>query len=227
MRFRDFRAMVERLAAEVPEQYWEGIVDIDVSRKTVPHPVMRGVYTLGECIPLDWGVDPVPSKVVLYYGSFAALAHERPDFDWRQEAWETLTHELKHHLEWRAKSAFLERYDRAVEENFRRLEGRPFDPEFYLDGEELAPGVYRVGDDIFWDFQGSEPPKELTIVWHGRSHRVRVPPRKLPIYLFLDGLEPQPAGEAIVVLRRSASIAGLWRRSSSPEMVTVRAEPIE
>lgn len=227
MRFGDFRALVERLAEEVPEEYLEGIVDIEVSRKTVPHPVMAGVYTLGECIPLELGADPVPSKVVLYYGSFAALARERPDFDWREEAWETLTHELKHHLEWRANSASLERYDRAVEENFRRLEGEPFDPEFYLGGEEVAPGVYRVEEDIFWDFERSQPPEEVTIHWHGRRYRVRVPGGRLPVYLSLEGLEPPPAGEAIVVLRRPASILDLWRRTPGPEKLTARAEPLE
>ncbi|GBD31274.1 MAG: hypothetical protein KatS3mg081_0976 [Gemmatimonadales bacterium] len=219
--------MVERLASQVPEEYLEGIVDIEVSRKAVPHPVIAGVYTLGECIPLDLGADPVPSKVVLYYGSFAALARERPDFDWREEAWETLTHELKHHLEWRANSDFLERYDRAVEENFRRLEGQPFDPEFYLGGERIAPGVYRVEEDIFWDCEHSKLPAEVAIQWHGRRYRVRVPEGRLPIYLCLEGLEPPPAGDAIVVLRRPASIASLWRRSSGPERFTGRAEPIE
>jgi hypothetical protein len=219
--------MVERLVEEVPREYLEGIVDIEVSRKTVPHPLVAGVYTLGECVPLYLGADPTPSKVVLYYGSFAALARERPDFDWRGEAWETLTHELKHHLEWRANSAFLERYDQVVEENFRRLEGRPFDPEFYLGGEPIAPGVYRVEEDVFWDFRHSKLPQEVRIQWHGRRYRVRVPGGKFPVYLSVEGLEPPPVGDAIVVLRRPASIADLWRRPSRPEWRTVRAEPID
>jgi hypothetical protein len=37
--------------------------------------------------------------VAIYYGSFAAIAAEDPDFDWEEEAWETLTHELRHHVE--------------------------------------------------------------------------------------------------------------------------------
>src|SRR5712692_2728789 len=61
-----------------------------------------------------------------------------PDFDWREEAWETLTHELRHHVEWRARAPGLEAYDRAVEANFARQEGERFDPALYLDGDSPA-----------------------------------------------------------------------------------------
>ena len=60
------------------------------------------------------------SRVVLYHGSFAALARIGPGFDWREETWETLSHELRHHLEWRANVAVLEAYDWAAEQNFCR-----------------------------------------------------------------------------------------------------------
>src|SRR2546421_10404138 len=80
-----------------------GVVAVDVSAKVLPHPVHGDVYTLGECVPLEWsgsGAD-LHSRVLLYYGSFASLAR-LGDFDWREEAWETLTHELRDHPEWRA-----------------------------------------------------------------------------------------------------------------------------
>src|SRR5439155_538461 len=82
---------------------------------------------------------------VLYHGSFAALAR-LGDFDWRTEAWETLAHELRHHLEWRAHVSRLEAYDWAAEENFRRHEGQPFDPLFYRSGESVEDGVWKVAD---------------------------------------------------------------------------------
>src|SRR2546429_7346814 len=47
------------------------------------------VYTLGECVPLEWsgsGVD-LHSRIILYHGSFASLAR-LGDFDWREETWE-------------------------------------------------------------------------------------------------------------------------------------------
>src|SRR2546426_8548164 len=95
--------MVDRLAREVPPEFRDGIIAIDVSAKAFPHPVRGDVYTLGECVPLEWsgsGAD-LHSRIILYYGSFASLAR-LGDLDWREQAWETLTHELRHHLEWRA-----------------------------------------------------------------------------------------------------------------------------
>lgn len=227
MRFRDFRALVERLAAEVPPEYLKGVVDIEVSRRTVPHPVLRGIYTLGEWVPLELGEGPAPCKVVLYYGSFSALAREDPDFDWRQEAWETLTHELRHHLEAGAGSDRLERYDWAADENFLRAEGENFDPWFYLWGEQVAPGVFRVEEDFFWDRKCSQIPEAVTLQWQGRSYRVPVPQGPLPAYLVLRGLEPPPPGDAIVVLRRPASLADLWRRPARPRIQRVKAERLE
>src|SRR5207247_2074786 len=76
MHLDDFRAMIDRLARDVPAEFSDGIVAIEVSPKALPHPRRGDVYTLGECIPLEWsgsGAD-LQSRVVLYHGSFAALA---------------------------------------------------------------------------------------------------------------------------------------------------------
>lgn len=200
MRLSDFRALVARLQAEVPREYVDGIVDVDVSAKTVPHPVRADIYTLGECIPLEWsgsGAD-LQSRVVLYHGSFQALARlsEPGQFDWREEAWETLTHELRHHLEWRASHKALEDYDWAAEQNFARHEGEEFDPVFYRSGESVADGVWKVEDDVFVE---GEPPE---FVWHGR--RYRVPPMTddgRVRFLVLEGLDEPPPGDAVLVVR--------------------------
>ena len=141
MRLADFRSLIERMTAEVPPQYLGVVVSVEVSPRTVPHPVYPTVYTLGECIPVDVAQDPTPSRVVLYYGSFRALAGERGDFDWRAEAWETLTHELRHHLEQQARVGELDAFDWAAEQNVRRQEGASFDPSFYLSGERVAEGL--------------------------------------------------------------------------------------
>lgn len=226
MQFQDFRALVERLSREVPSEYLEGIVDIEASPKTVPHPLLGGVYTLGECIPLETGADLPPSRVVLYHGSFQALARDRQDFDWRKEAWETLTHELRHHLEWRANTKGLEQYDWAAEQNFRRLEGEPFDVSFYLAGERLADGVFQVEDDVFWDRSVRRAPEAVEIEWHGRRYRVKVPAGDLPMYLVLQGLHPPPAGEAVVAVRRKPRFSDLWRRLPRATVHSVNAEPV-
>ncbi|MBK7714720.1 MAG: metallopeptidase family protein [Gemmatimonadetes bacterium] len=154
MRFADFEALIRRLAAEVPAEFLEGVAGIEVLPKALPHPERAEIYTLGECIPLpvEGGRDSeVESRVVLYHGSFQALARLQPEFDWRAEAWETLTHELRHHLEWRARVPDLEAFDWAAEQNFARMDGAPFDPDFPLSAERAGEGVFRLDDDFFLD----------------------------------------------------------------------------
>ena len=116
--------MVRRLSDEVPAHFFEGIAEVVVSPRAVPHPVRAEIYTLGECIPFtdEAGAQGLQSRIVLYYGSFAALAALEPGYNWREEAWETLTHELRHHLEWRARAPHRGRRgaDRAARPAARR-----------------------------------------------------------------------------------------------------------
>jgi len=227
VRLDDFRSLIERLLKEVPSSYLDGVVAVEVSPKTVPHPVRADIYTLGECVPLEWsgsGAD-LQSNVILYHGSFAALARLAPGFDWRQEAWETLAHELRHHLEWRANVAALEAYDWAAEHNFARQEGEAFDPVFYRSGEEVAPGVYKVEDDVF--VEGEVEKKEgVTFVWHGGRYRVALPRDvKRPVFVSADGLAEPPPGEVVVVVPRKPSLWDVWRATPTPSVVRATAEP--
>lgn len=224
MRRRDFEAMVRRMAAEMPPEFTEGVVEIAVTGKTIPHPVREGVYTLGECIPHEFGApgegdSGIRSSVELHYGSFAALAREHPDFDWREEAFETLAHEVRHHLEWRARVPELERLDDAAEANYARHDGEPFPPQFYRDGERVADGVFTVEDDVFvevvldrraWAAAAGRP---LDFKWHGRSFEVPLP-AELPDILFVtaEALDPAPPGEVVVVLRRKPEARDAVRR---------------
>jgi len=195
----------------VPAEFRDGIVTIEASPKTVPHPIHADIYTLGECIPLEWsgsGAD-LQSRVVLYHGSFQALAG-LGEFDWRAEAWETLTHELRHHLEWRANVAALEAYDWAAEQNFARHEGEDFDPVFYRSGERVAEGVWKVDDDVFIEASPDD------FVWHGKRYRVdgKVVP---PTFLTLDRLDDPPPGEAVLVVPRKATLVNFWRHVAPTE----------
>lgn len=215
MKFDEFRSMVVRLAREVPQEFRDGVVAIEVSPKTLPDPVHADVYTLGECVPLEWsgsGAD-LRSQIILYYGSFASLAR-LGEFRWREEAWETLTHELRHHLEWRANVDALAAYDWAAGENFKRHEGKPFDPSFYRSGEAIAPGVWKLDDDVFLQQEWSVGSDEhLDVRWHGRQYRVSVS-REIsgPLFLTLDGLADPPPGDAVLVLERPARLLDLVRR---------------
>ncbi len=225
MRRRDFETMVRAMTRELPEGFLSGIDGITVTPKTVPHPVRAEVYTLGECVPHDFagdeGVAQIRSEVLLHYGSFAALAALDPAFDWRREAWDTLTHEVRHHLEWRARAPDLERLDDAAEANYARHEGtgEPFEPLFFQDGEPVAEGVTRVEDDVFIDLplgaraHAARAGGEQAFTWHGRRWRVTLPDI-LPDVLFLsvEGVTPEPAGELVLVLRRKPGARDVVRR---------------
>ena len=209
--------MVRRLADEVPPEFLQGVADIAVSPRTVPHPVREEIYTLGECIPLpavDHAAEGIQTRVVLYYGSFLALSRTAPGFEWRSEAWETLTHELRHHLEWRAHAPALEAYDRAAEQNFARQDGEAFDPLFHLDGEPAGPEGYRVDDDVFLDRLVDSVPPDVRVLWRGRVYRVAVPgDLTLPAFLTLEGVAEPPEGELVLVLRRRPGLRDLLRRT--------------
>ena len=228
MRLRDFEAMVRRLSDEVPAHFFEGVAEVIVSPRAVPHPVRAEIYTLGECIPFadEAGGAGIQSRIVLYHGSFAALAALEPGYRWREEAWETLTHELRHHLEWRAQAPDLEAFDLAAEHNFARQDGEPFDPGYHLDGEKAAEGVYRIDDDYFLDRVVKRVPADLEVTWHGRRYRVVPPPgATLPAFLTLDGVAEAPPGELVLVLRRRAGLRDLLR-PRPPFVSTVAVAPV-
>lgn len=227
MRLGDFEAMVRRLCEKVPPDFLEGVSEIVVSPRTVPHPERAEVFTLGECVPLPVqvgsGVEGVQSRIVLYHGSFAALAQQQSGFDWRQEAWETLGHELRHHLEWRARAPDLEDFDCAVEHNFARHDGEPFDPTFFLSGEVEPNGNYRVEDDVFIDCIVRSLPDTVSFEWDGRQYHAVVPPdAELPCFLLVDGLSNPPDGDLVLVLRRKPGVRDLFTPSAVYH-ATVRA----
>ncbi len=209
------------MVREVPTEYHDGIAEVVVSPRTVVHPERADVFTLGECVPFNVdGGDPAASqsRVVLYHGSFSALATLDPDFDWDTEAWDTLVHELRHHVEWRADDHALEAFDRAVDANHARHAGEPWDPLFFLDGEEVSPGVFMVDGDCFVDRMVRDIPAELDFLWRGAAYRVAMPPdTTLPAYLSVQGIEDAPPGELVLVIRRKARILDLFRTSSPYE----------
>lgn len=229
MDLASFEAMVRRMSSEIPTQYFDGITEVVVSPRALPHPVRGGIFTLGECIPLpleDGDAESVQSRVVLYHGSFRALAELDPDFDWHHEAWETLTHELRHHVEWRARRGDLEALDRAAEQNFARQDGELFDPTFHLDGEVVESGVYHVEGDWFLDQVVGRVPDRLEFVWHGQEYTAPLPAGlHLPAFVSIEGVTSPPPGELVVVLRRRPR----WRdllRGGEPWQGVVAVGPV-
>jgi hypothetical protein len=218
VRLADFEAMVRRLCSEVPGHFFEGIAEVVVSPRTMPHPDRDEIFTLGECDPLPVevgsGVEGIQSRIVLYHGSFAALARLQEGFDWRREAWETLTHELRHHLEWRARAPDLENLDSAVEHNYARHEGEPFDPTFFLSGELELGGNYRVEDDVFIDQIVRSVPASVSFAWRGRRYMAATPEgAELPCFLTVEGVAEPPEGDLVLVLRRKPGIRDLFGKT--------------
>lgn len=104
MTFEEFRELVTQMVDDIPEEFLRGLSGVHVLPQARPEPDYEDVYRLGEY--LDPGArdflgagEGLGRHVALYYGSFAAIAETDPDFDWEDEAWETLTHELRHHVE--------------------------------------------------------------------------------------------------------------------------------
>jgi hypothetical protein len=230
MRLADFEAMVAGMAGDVPREFLDGVAEIAVSPRALPHPERPGIFTLGECIPLPagqpGGAADVQSRIVLYHGSFLALARVTPGFEWREEAFETLTHELRHHLEWRAGTPELEQLDWATEQNYARHDGDRFDPVFYLSGAPVGDDAWRVEDDVFLDRVVKALPSAVRLRWAGRAYQLSVPAgARMPAFLVLEGLADPPPGEVVLVLRRKPGLLSLIRPVAAYHTVVRAVEP--
>jgi len=182
--FDAFEQTAEEAYGQIPDEYKTGIDGLRVVRDALPHPTSPDVYTLGECVteayPSDWeGPETTRSIVVLYHGSFRELAKLDPEMDWEEELWETLTHELRHHLEWLAQEEGLEGVDYAMEQEFRRWERESFDPWYFQQGDEIADGVYRVERRFYleqvWEEVAFRNAERITFGWRGRNWEIDRP----------------------------------------------------
>ncbi len=239
MKPREFEELAFEYWGEIPDDYKRGIDGLRVLRRSKPHDELPDIYTLGECVteayPSDYGSsDTTRSVVVLYHGSFEQLSRLDPKFDWEEELWETLTHELRHHLESLADEDALGAVDYAADENFKRYEGEPFDPFFYRSGEpvtaedlaelRLDAGAtlplsgWRVESDWFFQatYAPADPPRgRATLEWNGARHAFDLPALDADVVFGIlgDGYQPNEprAGRvdetALVLVRRTST----WR----------------
>jgi hypothetical protein len=222
----------------VPQQYKRGIDSLIVEVHAQSHPEHDQFFTLGECVTETYlsdfdSPDTVRSSVVLYYGSFRALAQEDWQFDWEREINDTLLHELQHHLEHLASEAGLEDFDYAVEENFRRVEGEPFDPLFYHAGEPIEPGYFRVEHDVFLELEADRMEEaRYEFDWVGGRYLVSMPPSAADVqYVVIEEEMPDVAGDFCIVRIRRRSMLGtlraaLDRRGYTVEEVLVNMKEI-
>lgn len=104
MTYREFRATVEVMMDEIPDTFLQGLQGVHALEQEMPEEGFVDVWRMGEYLdpgPEDFlgGFEGLGRHVALYYGSFVRIAEGDPDFDWDEEIWETLTHELRHHVE--------------------------------------------------------------------------------------------------------------------------------
>ncbi|HWG85538.1 MAG TPA: metallopeptidase family protein [Deinococcales bacterium] len=128
MTFQEFRELIAGMIDDIPSEYLDGLQGVHVLERTKRDPDEPDLLRLGEYLDPGpdssmYGMPHLGRHVAIYYGTFAALADGDPSFDWEGEAWETLTHELTHHLESRAGEIGLIEWDRRQLEGFRRRRG--------------------------------------------------------------------------------------------------------
>jgi hypothetical protein len=233
MTFEEFSRLSLEAFERVPETYREGVEGVTTVESAETHPDFPDVFTMGACLTQDFhsewmGPETTLSRVVLYYGSFRGMAEGDPDFDWEAELWETLTHELQHHLESLADEEALEAVDYAVDESFKREQGEPFDPWYFQSGEPAGEGVYRVEDEVYIELVFTEDEferlAEIEFTWDGHTHRLPRPEEQGDVhFVVVEGIE---ANVQIALIRRAS-----WRerlrgalRSGVPTVLESGAE---
>jgi hypothetical protein len=121
--FREFRALAGRLVDRVPPVLAR---ELSGGFQVAPGARRDGdLYVLGEYVE-----DPALGRlIVLYYGSFVAVCRGADRAVWEKELWETIRHELRHHLEALAGTEDLAREEEAelaaLRENERRGQSGP------------------------------------------------------------------------------------------------------
>lgn len=180
--FSDFERIAVDVFDRVPEEFRRDIDGLVLEHGARHHPAIVDYFTLGECVHRTADVPEAPlfSTIVLYYGSFLAVAERDPAFDVEAEIEETILHELRHHFEDRAGIVDLADEDAIEEMNERRRKGLPFDRNFYRLGVEIEPGVTEVGGDMFIEVvvparRGARP-ESLTAKLGEETFEVPLPP---------------------------------------------------
>lgn len=229
MKFEAFDRLAREMLRSVPEEYKAGVVGLVLHPETHTHPHLAKYYTLGECEPVPFGPDGAEwnSRIHLYHGSFKKVARRDPEFDWEEEMWETILHEIRHHLEDRAGAGHLLDEDAAEEENEKRRRGLPHSPAFYRLGEKGEPDEYWVGGDCFleiplatreWKRLRGQP---TTVTWGDEEIEVTVPdgPVDAAPVPIEEGWEDDDGrgGDLVVVFVHAKALPFPWRRSSVAE----------
>jgi len=219
VKFEEFETTARRMWSEIPVEYKEGIDGLVVRKEALEHPEHNDYFTLGMCFTEPYpggygGPESTRSILALYYGSFVGIAEDDPDFPWEDELWETITHELRHHLEYLVEDETLERVDYAAEQSHLRFEGLDFDPWYFQSGLHVAPGVYRVEGDVYleqrWKPDDFREASRIDFEWEGRRWSTPRPEELGDIhYIWIDGIDMEGGSLQLVLVRELT----LWERA--------------
>jgi hypothetical protein len=234
MKFVEFERAARRIFEEIPAHFKEGIDGLEVSREAVPHPTLPDVYTLGVChteehLSSYGSPETTRSVIVLYWGSFRGLAALDEEFDWEGEIWETLTHELRHHLESLARDDALEDVDYAADELFNRQEGLEFDPWYYQKGEDLGGGAYAVEGTYYleqsWRARDFERAEHIDFPWRGRTYRIPRPAELGDVnFVLVLGPDFEDEPLELVLVRRPGWSEAVKRIAGNAETLVLESE---
>jgi hypothetical protein len=148
-----FRRRARALWDGIPPRFKEGVSALVISPDAERREPFEDGWLYGWCEPdpvvASLPDAPVVSRITLFYGSFVEIAADAPDFDWEAELWETLRHELQHHLEWRAGVDHLGDEDDAQDANDCRRAGLPFPQGFHRWGVPLGDRAWLTDGDVF------------------------------------------------------------------------------
>ncbi|MBM7866059.1 hypothetical protein GTO89_06125 [Heliobacterium gestii] len=89
-----FADLAERMIAEIPEKF---LLRLNGGIHIQPDTIQddEGFFILGECFFDEF----LGHWINIYHGSFAGCFAEEPAEVWEDELYETILHELRHHLE--------------------------------------------------------------------------------------------------------------------------------
>ena len=110
----EFESMATALIDEIPEKL---CAELNGGFLMLPEVKKDGdFYVMGEYV--EDGI--LGCLIILYYGSFVCFLEDSSHEEWEEELWDTIVHELRHHLESLAGVDDLVREEMAEIENYRK-----------------------------------------------------------------------------------------------------------
>lgn len=115
--------ILQELVEKIPEEFYKdlnGGVNLNPNVKISPMAVDEDLYIMG----MYYRSGQLGRIITIYYGSFAQVYGKQAEEVWKKQLWNTLCHELTHHLESLAGEKDLEIEDRKQMLRYTERKGR-------------------------------------------------------------------------------------------------------